>query len=57
MCLSLVLIKLQAAWNFLKKRFKHRCFPLNIAKILRTPILKNTPEQLLLDIPTTTHYI
>ena len=25
--------------NFIKKRFKHRCLPLNIAKFLRTPIL------------------
>ena len=26
---------------------KRRCFPVNIAKILRTPILKNVCEQLL----------
>ena len=25
-----------------KKRFQHRCFPVNIAKFLRTPIFKNT---------------
>ena len=32
--------KLQT-WNFIKKRLQHRCFPLNIAKFLSTPILKN----------------
>ena len=32
--------KLQAC-NFIKKGALHRCFPLNIAKILRTPISKN----------------
>ena len=25
---------------FIKKRLQHRCFPVNIAKFLRTPILK-----------------
>ena len=29
------------ACNFIKKRIQHRCFPLIIAKFLRTPILKN----------------
>ena len=28
--------------NFLKKRRQHRCFPVNIAKFLRTPFLQNT---------------
>ena len=32
--------KLQAC-NFIKKRLQQRYFPLNIAKFLRTPILKN----------------
>ena len=32
--------KLQAC-NFLKKTLQQRCFPLNIANFLRTPILKN----------------
>ena len=34
------LIKLQV-WvcNFIKKRFWYRCFPVNFAKFLRTPIL------------------
>ena len=27
--------------SFIKKRLQHRCFPVNIAKFLRTPILKN----------------
>ena len=39
---------------FLKKLFKklsqHRCFPVNIAKILRARILKNICERLLLEI-------
>ena len=35
------------AWNFIKKRLQHGCFPLNIAKFLRTPILKNICERLL----------
>ena len=34
--------------NFLKKRLRHRCFPVNIAKILRTLILMKICEQLLL---------
>ena len=39
--------KLQAC-NFFKKRLQHWCFPLNIAKFLRTPILKNICWRLLL---------
>ena len=31
-----------------KKRFWHRCFPVNFAKFLRTPFLKNTSQRLLL---------
>ena len=27
------------ACNFIKKRLWHRCFPLNVAKFLRTPFL------------------
>ena len=30
-----------------KKRLQHRCFPVNIAKFSRAPILKNIWEQLL----------
>ena len=33
-------------WNFIKKRLQHRCFPMNIAKFLRTTILKNICERL-----------
>ena len=36
------------ACNFIKKRLQHRLFPVNIAKLLRTPILKNICERLLL---------
>ena len=36
------------ACNFIKKRLQHRCFPMNIAKFLRTPILKNIYKRLLL---------
>ena len=28
--------------SFIKKRLKNRCFPVNITKFLRTPILKST---------------
>ena len=37
------------ACNFIKKGLKHRCFPVNTAKFLRTPILKNIWELLLLN--------
>ena len=30
------------AWNSIKKRLQHRCFPVNTAKFLRTPFLQNT---------------
>ena len=33
-------------WNFIKKRLQHRCFPVNIAKFLRTSILRNICERL-----------
>ena len=32
--------------NFINKRFQNRCFRVNIAKFLRTPILKNLCERL-----------
>ena len=35
------------AYNFIKKRLQLSCFPLNIAKFLRTPILKNICKRLL----------
>ena len=34
--------------TLLKKRLWDRCFPLNFAKILRSPILQNTSERMLL---------
>ena len=36
------------ACNFIKKRLQHRCFPVNVAKFLRTDILKNICERLFL---------
>ena len=36
--------------NFIEKRIQHRYFPVNIAKFLRTPILKNICERLFLHI-------
>ena len=30
------------AYNLIKKRLQHSCFPVNIAKFVRTPILKFT---------------
>ena len=35
------------ACNFIEKRLQLRCFPLNIAKFLKTPIMKNICERLL----------
>ena len=34
--------------NYIKKRIQHRCFPVNIAKFLGIPILKNICVRLLL---------
>ena len=36
------------ACNFIKKRLQRRCFPVDTAKFLRRPILKNMCERLLL---------
>ena len=33
--------------NFIKKSLQHRCFPVKFAKFLKTSILKNTCERLL----------
>ena len=38
-----------AVWNFIKKRFQHGCFSVNIAKFLETLILKKICERLLLN--------
>ena len=50
LCWSLFLIKLEAFWfaTLLKKRLQYRYFLVNIAKFLRTPILKNISERMLL---------
>ena len=45
---SFFLIKLQTLGNSIKKRFWHRCFPVNFAKFLRTTFLQNTSGRLLL---------
>ena len=34
--------------TLLKKKLWHRCFPINFAKFLRTPLLRNTSRRLLL---------
>ena len=34
----------------LKRRLRHRCFPVNFAKFLRTPFLRNTSGLLLLQL-------
>ena len=46
------LIKMQAfrPSALLKKKLEHRCFFANIEKLLRTPILKNICERLLLRV-------
>ena len=44
---SALFIKVQALRHF-KKTLQHRCFPVKFAKYLRTPILKNICERLLL---------
>ena len=45
------LIMLQASVTLLKKRLWHGCFPVNVAKFLRTPFLKEHLLWLLLYIP------
>ena len=35
--------------TLLKKKLKHRCFPVNFAKFLRTPFLQNMSGRLLLE--------
>ena len=50
LCWSLCSVKLQVfrPATLLKKRLQYRCFPVNIAKLLRTRILKNIFDRLLL---------
>ena len=46
-----IFIEKTLSWSlFLIELFQHGCFPVNIAKILRTPILKNICERLLLNV-------
>ena len=40
------------SWNFIKKRLKHRFFPVNIKKFLRAPVLENICEWLFELFPT-----
>ena len=40
------------ACNFIKKKLQHRCFPVNTAKFLRTPILKKICQRRLLKAST-----
>ena len=40
------------SWNFIKKRLKHRFFPVNITKILRAPVLENICQRLFELFPT-----
>ena len=49
LCWSLFFIKLQVC-KFIEKRLQRWCFPLHVRKLLRTPILKNISEPLLLII-------
>ena len=46
LCWSLFLIKLQA-YNFIKRRFQHMSFPMNIAKFLRNFYIKHFRSLLL----------
>ena len=41
-------IDVPQAGNFIKKRLQHRCFPVKLAKFLRTPFLKEHLRWLLL---------
>ena len=41
LCYNLFLIKLQV-YNFIKNRLQRKCFPVTIAKFLRTAFLKNS---------------
>ena len=52
LCQSLFFNKVAGleAYNFIKKRHWHRCFPVNFAKFLRTPFLQNTSGRLILNV-------
>ena len=38
------------AWRFIKKRLRHRCFPMIFAKFLRVSFWQNYPGRLLLNV-------
>ena len=46
LCQSLFFIKSCRPITLLKKRLRHRCFPVYFAKFLRTPFLQNTSGRL-----------
>ena len=39
-----------SACMFFKKRLQHKCFPVNSAKLLRIPILRNICKRLLMEV-------
>ena len=49
LCWNIFLIAGSKAGNFFTKRLQHRCFPVNIAKFLKTSVLKGICERLLLN--------
>ena len=53
---NLILIKLQAR-SPIKRRFRHRCFPVNIAKFLRIPNLEEICESMLEAVYATVKYL
>ena len=46
LCRSLLRIKKVAGYWLIKKRLRHKCFPVNCAKFLITPILKSFCKEL-----------
>ena len=44
------------SYNFIKKRFWRRCFPVSTAKLLRTPIFQNVCEWMAAFVITQIHY-
>ena len=55
-CVRVSFLSLQAC-NVIKKRLLHRCFPVKFEKYLRSPILKNICERLLLNSQQFTFFI
>ena len=44
LCSSFFLTELQEVYSFIKKRLRHRCFPEEFTKFLRTPNLKTVND-------------